>query len=81
MKYSRSPPVTLVGLACRDESFSRGALGSWVGGDWLRQEIQFAFVHGASEVLAKKSQTLTANKTAGGTLSPIQMKDLGFVLA
>ena len=51
------------------------------GGDWLRQEIQFACVQDGSGNLPKKFQTLSANKTARGVLSPIQAADLGLVLA
>lgn len=54
---------------------------SEVGGDWFRQEIQCACVQDGSENLPKKSQTLSANKTARGVLSPIQAKDLGLVFA
>ena len=54
---------------------------SEVGGDWLRQEIQFACVQDRSGKLRKKSQTLSANKTARGVLSPIQVANLGLAIA
>ena len=51
------------------------------GDDWLRQGDQCIYVHGGSGFLPKKIQTLSANKTARGVLSPIQAKDLGLVFA
>jgi hypothetical protein len=56
-------------------------LKDMAGGDWLRQEIQFACVQDGSGTLPKKFQTLSANKTARGVRSPIQVADLGLVLA
>lgn len=54
---------------------------SEVGGDWLRQEIQFACVQDGSGSLPKKFQTLSANKVARGVLSPIQVGNLGLAIA
>ena len=52
-----------------------------MGGDWLRQEIQFTCVQDGSGTLPKKFQTLSANKTARGVLSPIQVANLGLAIA
>ncbi len=38
-------------------------------------------MHGGSEHLPKNVQTLSANKTARGVLSPIQVADLGLAVA
>ena len=53
---------------------SRGMIG-------FDRETKDIYAHGGSEILPKKSQNLDANKTGRGILSPIQMKDLGFVYA
>jgi hypothetical protein len=45
------------------------------------RDIQICIVHDRSEYLLKNTQTLSANKTARGILSPIPVKDLGFVYA
>lgn len=60
---------------------SRTVIRYLTGDDWLRQGDRCIYMHGGSGYLPKNTQTLSANKTARGVLSPIQVKDLGFAFA
>lgn len=45
------------------------------------RETKDMYAHGRIEQFLKNAQTISAKNTAWGILSPIQMKDLGFVYA